>query len=126
MDEQASALRLRSRNHWLRGDYGLALDDTLSALKLLGTEVHPSPTQEDAEQMFDVVKNDILAVGFHEILSIPRTTDPRTQLKIALLNDAGTNAYWSTSPYAFSDIIGLTVSVTSIINLLLLKFSVRQ
>lgn len=39
--------------------------------------------------MFEQVKNEILAVGFDEILMIPRTTDPRTELAVSLLNDAG-------------------------------------
>lgn len=126
MEERAASLRLRSRNQWLRGNYTDALQDILSALRLLGTEVNPNPTQEDAEGMFDIVKNKILAVGFHEILAIPRTSDSRTELAIELLNDAGikiflhlhfavyltvtlgTSAYWSTA--AFSDVIGLTVS----------------
>ncbi|KAJ7655307.1 dual-domain HisK/Mak2 protein kinase [Mycena polygramma] len=34
----------------------------------------------------------------------PRTTDPRTELAVALLNDAGINAYWSPSPYAIETI----------------------
>lgn len=39
--------------------------------------------------MFEEVKNEILAVGFDEILMIPRSTDPRTELAVSLLNDAG-------------------------------------
>jgi len=39
--------------------------------------------------MFEEVKNEILAVGFDDIMLIPRTTDPRTELAVALLNDAG-------------------------------------
>ena len=75
--------------------------------------------------MFEQVKNEILAVGFEEILCIPRARDARTDLAISLLNDAGTpaprgttidakhvlsgtNAYWSTGE-GFVDVIGLTV-----------------
>lgn len=39
--------------------------------------------------MFEQVKNDILAIGFDEILEISRATDPRTDLAVAVLNDAG-------------------------------------
>ena len=39
--------------------------------------------------MFEQVKNEILAVGFDDILNIPRARDSRTDLAIALLNDAG-------------------------------------
>lgn len=88
-EDKAILLRLRSRNHWMRNNFTEALNDTLSALKLLGVEVDPAPTKKDAAVMFEQVKNEILAVGFDEILSIPRTTEPRTELAVALLNDAG-------------------------------------
>ena len=52
---------------------------------------------------------EILAVGFEEILSIPKARDAKTDLAIALLNDVSTNAYWSTDA-GFADVIGLTVS----------------
>lgn len=39
--------------------------------------------------MFEQVKNEILAVGFDEILAIPKTTDKRIELAVLLLNDAG-------------------------------------
>jgi hypothetical protein len=39
--------------------------------------------------MFERVKDEILAIGFDEILEIPRATDPRTDLAVAVLNDAG-------------------------------------
>ncbi|KAF9473185.1 hypothetical protein BDN70DRAFT_997771 [Pholiota conissans] len=107
-EDRANILRLRSRNHWLRKDYASALNDTLLALKVLGIEVNLSPTRRQADVMFEEVKNEILAVGFDEILNIPKTTDPRTELAVSLLNDAGMNAYWSPSPYSFSDVIGLT------------------
>lgn len=48
-----------------------------------------SPTRRQADIMFEEVKNEILAVGFDEILMIPRSTDPRTELAVSLLNDAG-------------------------------------
>ncbi len=109
-EQTAYLLRLRSRNHWMRGNFKDALSDNLLALKILGVEIDPAPTRRKADRMFEEVKNEILAVGFDEILSIPRTTDPRHLLAVELLNDAGTNAYWSTSP-AFADVIGLTVSM---------------
>ncbi|KAF8973859.1 dual-domain HisK/Mak2 protein kinase [Flammula alnicola] len=107
-EDKGNVLRLRSRNQWLRGNYSEALNDTLLALKILGVEVNLSPTRRQADVMFEEVKNEILAVGFDEILMIPRTTDPRTELAVSLLNDAGINAYWSPSPYSFADVIGLT------------------
>jgi hypothetical protein len=82
-------LRLRSKNSWITKSYESALKDTIKALQLLGIEVDSAPTKRDAERMFEQVKNEVLAVGFDEILSIPRTTDSRSELAIMLLNDAG-------------------------------------
>ncbi|KAK7029643.1 Chk1 protein kinase [Paramarasmius palmivorus] len=107
-EEIANLLRSRSQNHWMRNDFTGALDDTLSALKLLSVEVNPAPTRREAGRIFERVKNEILAVGFDSFLSIPGATDTRTELAVRLLNDAGTNAYWSPSPTAFADVIGLT------------------
>ncbi|KAF4623556.1 hypothetical protein D9613_002054 [Agrocybe pediades] len=107
-EDKGNILRLRSRNHWLRGNFTEALNDTLLAIKVLGIDIQLSPTRRQADKMFEEVKNEILAIGFDEILMIPRTTDPRAELAVGLLNDAGVNAYWSPSPYLFADIIGLT------------------
>lgn len=93
----------------MRGEFTAALDDTLLALKILGVEVDAAPSARKAERMFTEVENEILAVGHDEILSLTRASDPRHLLAIQLLNDAGTNAYWSPSPN-FAEIIGLTVS----------------
>ncbi|KAH8086606.1 histidine kinase [Cristinia sonorae] len=106
-EHKARILRLRSRNNFLRGNYSAALEDTLLGLRILGVEVNASPSRREADMMFEQVKNEVLAVGFDDILSIPRARDPRTDLAIELLNDAGTNAYWS-SGEGFADIIGLT------------------
>ncbi|KAI0367509.1 histidine kinase [Pilatotrama ljubarskyi] len=106
-EEKARLLRLRSRNHWMRGNYSAALNDNILGLHLLGVDVNAAPTRREADIMFEQVKNEILAVGFEDILSIPRARDSRTDLAIALLNDAGTNAYWSTGE-GFADVIGLT------------------
>lgn len=127
VEEQATLFRLRSHNHWGRGDFAGALNDALFALRLLGIELNPTPTRKDAATMFEQVKNEILAVGFDEILSIPRATDSRTELAVALLNDAGAfglfggthgscnrgiHAYWSPSAYPFADVVGLTVGLS--------------
>ena len=88
-EDKAKVLRLRSRNHWMRNRFKDALTDTFMALHLLGVEVNGSPTKAEADAMFDVVKNEILAIGFEEILALPRATDPRTDLAVALLNEAG-------------------------------------
>lgn len=94
----------------MRGNYTAALGDTISGLHLLGVEVNAKPSRREADAMFEEVKNEILAVGFDNILAIPKARDARIDLAIALLNDAGTNAYWSTGE-GFADVIGLTVSI---------------
>ena len=74
--------------HW-HGRNLDALNDSLAALHILGIEVPKAPTKRDQDMMFEQVKDDILAIGFDEILAIPRATDPRTDLAVAVLNDAG-------------------------------------
>ena len=73
----------------MRSNFSEALNDNLLALRVLGIEVNAKPTQRDTDILFEQVKNEILAVGFDEILSIPQATDPRTDLAVAILNDAG-------------------------------------
>lgn len=70
-------------------DYAQGLKDTISALTLLGVEIKATPSKRDIERMFEQVKNEVLAVGFDEILLMPRTTDTRSELAVQLLNDAG-------------------------------------
>jgi hypothetical protein len=111
-EERAFLLRLRSRNNWMRSDPNTALKDTLMALHILGVDLDPDPTLENADSMFEQVKNEILAVGFDAVLAIPRTSEPRIDLAVALLGDAATHAYWSPGG-GFTDVIGLTVSHTS-------------
>ncbi|KAJ7356807.1 dual-domain HisK/Mak2 protein kinase [Mycena albidolilacea] len=106
-EDKGSLLWQRSRNKWLCNQFSDALNDTLLALKILGVEVNTAPTRREADRLFDQVHNEILAVGFDEILAMPRTTDPRTELAVALLNDAGINAYWSPSTFAI-EVIGCT------------------
>ncbi|KAN0121467.1 histidine kinase [Russula decolorans] len=106
-EERAFLLRLRSQNNWMRNDINTALKDTLLALHILGIDLNPNPTLEIADAMFEQVKSEILAVGFDAILAIPRASEPRTDLGVALLGDAGTHVYWSTGE-GFTDVIGLT------------------
>ncbi|KAG2023171.1 atypical/HisK protein kinase [Coprinopsis cinerea AmutBmut pab1-1] len=107
-EDKSNILRLKSRNQWLRGNFTEAFNFTITALSILGIEICHSPSRKQADVMFDQIKNEILAVGFDEILAIPRTTDRKTELAVTLLNDAGINAYWSPSPSIFLDVIGLT------------------
>lgn len=89
LEDKANILRLRSNNRWLQGRYKDALDDTLAALKVLGVEVNPAPTLRQVDELFEEVKNEIMAIGFDNILTIPRTADLKTELAVSLLNDAG-------------------------------------
>lgn len=73
-EDKGSLLWQRSRNKWLCNQFADALNDTLLALKILGVEVNTAPTRRDADRLFDQVHNEILAVGFDEILAMPRTT----------------------------------------------------
>lgn len=75
----------------MSGNVAEALSDTLHALKTLGIQVNHSPSRSESDEIFEEVKNEILAVGFEEIIHLPEATDPRTELTIALLNDAGTS-----------------------------------
>lgn len=128
VEKQGNVLRIRSRNHFLQNNFTEAMKDTLVALRLLGVELSATPTQREANAMFEMVKNEILAIGFDSILAIPRTTDPRMELAVSLLNDAGLSffitvmskggsnnffegmsAYFSAPASTFADVIGLTV-----------------
>ena len=90
-EDRGNLLRLQANNHWLRNNFSEALKDTLLALRILGVDVNPTPTRREADAMFELVKNEILAVGFDEILAMPRTSDKKTELAVALLNEAGTS-----------------------------------
>jgi len=96
----------------MRNDFNAALKDTLLALHILGLDLDPNPTLEMADTMFEQVKNQVLSIGFDSILAIPRTSEQRTDLAVALLGDAGTHAYWGTGK-GFTDVIGLTVRFTT-------------
>lgn len=86
---KANLLRLRSRNQFMRNKFSDALSYTLQALRLLGVEMMANPTMEMADAMFEEVKNELLAVGFDAVLRIPRATDPKMDLAVSLLSEAG-------------------------------------
>jgi hypothetical protein len=89
VENRCVLLRARSKNHWMRGQPTEAFNDILLALRTLGIDFNPSPTSWDIDTAFQQVRNEILSIGFGEILFIPRFKDPKTELAIALLNDAG-------------------------------------
>lgn len=102
-EDKANILRSRSRNKLLRGNYADALNDTLLALKVLGIEVNLSPTRKQADVMFEEVRNEIMAIGTDQILTNQRTTDPRIELAVSLLNDAGLEYPLPLCLFSFSD-----------------------
>ncbi|KAJ3575904.1 hypothetical protein NP233_g779 [Leucocoprinus birnbaumii] len=125
IEDRCAVLRTRSRNYWLRGCFEEAFNDTLVALKILGVDLNPAPTRQEIDTMFEQIKNEILSIGFENILSIPRSSDPKIELAVVLLNDAGRfnhitvsstcaqsfpgiNAYWSPVSEVLTDMIGLT------------------
>jgi hypothetical protein len=108
----------------MRNDINTALKDTLLALHILGIDLNPNPTLETADAMFEQVKSEILAVGFDAILAIPRASEPRTDLGVTLLGDAGTHVYWSTGE-GFTDVIGLTVRVIFLSHRVLIHVSYK-
>ena len=92
-EDKARSMRIMSRNKFSRKDFAGALEDTLMALEILGVKVTTSPTRREVDALFEVVKNEILSVGFDNILSIPRAQDPRIDLTVQLLNDAGMSRF---------------------------------
>jgi predicted ATPase len=88
-EHKAQLFRMRSRNQWMQNNFIESLSDILLALRGLGVEIQANPSRKQTDIMFEQVKNEILAVGFDEILLIPKATDPRTDLAVGLLNDAG-------------------------------------
>ncbi|KAH8834919.1 dual-domain HisK/Mak2 protein kinase [Flagelloscypha sp. PMI_526] len=107
-EDRSMMLRLRSQNHWRRNNFPQALDDILSALRLLGVEIDLSLSQNEADEMFEQVKQEMLAKGSEEILNLPRANDPKVELAFTLLNDAGTYAHWNPASSHMVGIIGLT------------------
>jgi hypothetical protein len=144
-EDQAKVLRARSRNKFVRKEFTAAIQDILQALQILGLHsrqsivvslnlihtdinINADVTMEEADVMFEQVKNMILATGSDQILTAKRATDPKIDLAVALLNDAGLpatfinsaalthfrlgmSAYWAGTA-AFPTVLGLTVRVS--------------
>lgn len=51
-EDRGRALRLRSRNKFVRKDFQGALDDTIMALRELGVAVHTGVSRRDADAMY--------------------------------------------------------------------------
>ncbi|KZV95615.1 STKc type histidine kinase [Exidia glandulosa HHB12029] len=107
-EDQAKVWRAFSRNSFFRKDFDSAVKNIVIALRILGVELNPAVTMRETDEMFESCKGKILAAGNEQILSAPRCTDPKVDLSVALLNDAGTAAYWAGAP-AFMTSVGLTI-----------------
>ena len=108
-EDRARVWRARSRNNLVRKDFALAINDICRALELLGVQLRTDVTPRENDDAFDMIKGKILAAGQEHILAAPRCVEHQIDLCVALLNDAGTAAYW-TGASAFMTSIGLTVS----------------
>ena len=89
-EKRARLMRMRSKNFWLRNNFVEAKKVLLSALGLLGVHIGVAPTREQADEMFEEVSLDLLTLGRDAILNLPRASDSKVDLAVALLNDAGT------------------------------------
>lgn len=89
LEDKARILRLRSRNQFATKDFSVALHSILSALSVLGVDINPSLSQQEVDEFFEQIKDEILSIGFENILDIARATDPKIDLIVQILNDAG-------------------------------------
>ena len=89
LEKRAKLMRMRAKNFWLRSNFVEAKKVLLSALELLGVHIGVAPTREQADEMFEEVSLAILTLGREAILNLPRATDSKVDLAVALLNDAG-------------------------------------
>jgi hypothetical protein len=93
VEDRCVLLRARSQNHWMRGQPTEAFNDILLALRMLGIDFNSSPTTWDIDTAIQRIRNEILSIGFSEILFIPRLINTKIELAIALLDDAGNPFY---------------------------------
>ncbi|KAH8120504.1 dual-domain HisK/Mak2 protein kinase [Phellopilus nigrolimitatus] len=112
-EDKARCLKLSSENKFFLNDFSGALRDTMTALEMLGISVNLSLTKDEMDKLFEQVKDAILAIGFDRILESPRTEDPRIELAVQLLSDAGMNAYWIHGD-GFSDVISISLTTVQV------------
>lgn len=107
--DRAHALRLRGRNRFVQREFEGAYSDCALALKAMSVTLPSAVSFRDLNEAFDQMKVKLLRIGFDEILHLPRSTNPSTDLIVSLMSDAANNAFWG-APRGISDYIGLTVS----------------
>jgi hypothetical protein len=97
-EDKARLLWIRSRVHWVRNDFVLALEDVLQALGFLDTPINPNPTSSDLDTALDEAKDRIMAIGVDGILNLPRCKSERSDLIAGLLVEGANHAYWGRKP----------------------------
>ncbi|PVF96145.1 hypothetical protein CPB86DRAFT_523058 [Serendipita vermifera] len=107
-EDYAHALRLRSRNRFVRKDFEGAFNDTKQALEALGLELPANVSLEQVDELWDEVKARFLHMGFDEVLHLQRAVNTDTDFKVSIMSDAATNAYWG-APAGMVDYIGLSI-----------------
>lgn len=126
-EDKAQCLKIRSRNKFTVNDFLGGLKDTLNALEVLGITINLSPSEQEANRLFDEVQSEITEMGPDQILAIPRSDNPRAELIMQLLSTAGKalcnmkgyfidimfqgmNAYWRHGD-GFADVATLSLTV---------------
>jgi hypothetical protein len=110
---------LRSRNRFVRKDFEGAFNDTKQALEALGLHIPANISIEEVDELWDEIKAKFLHMGFDEVLHLSRAVNVSTDLKISIMSDAATNAYWGAS-VGMADYIGLSVCPLSIYSIFLI------
>ncbi|KAG9055946.1 hypothetical protein FS842_000718 [Serendipita sp. 407] len=92
--DRAHALRLRGRNRFVRKDFESAFNDIVQALDALNIKLPTKISPLELDDSFNEVKAKILLTGFDELLELPRSMNPLTDLAVSLMADCATSAFW--------------------------------
>ncbi|KAG8780548.1 hypothetical protein FRC15_009490 [Serendipita sp. 397] len=92
--DRAHALRLRGRNRFVRKDFESAFNDIVQALDALNIKLPTKISPFELDDSFNEVKAKILLTGFDELLELPRSMNPLTDLAVSLMADCATSAFW--------------------------------
>jgi hypothetical protein len=93
-EDKARLLWIRSRVHWARNDFPLALEDTLQALFFLDVSINQSPSVDDLDMAFETTRSQILTIGMENTINLPRSDSERINLIASLLVESSNHAYW--------------------------------
>jgi hypothetical protein len=109
-EDKARLLWIRSRVHWARNEFSLALEDTLQALRFLNTIVDINPSLTDLDIMLDDVQERLSEMGLDNVLEVPRAADDRIDLISSLLIESCNHAYWVSGKQNLVELLGWKVS----------------